>query len=66
MNTTERLIYAIITTSLQGGALLAIWRWWLPHIGIELPLYILVLGMTAVLIVSLVAFQLVMIMLLDF
>ena len=57
MNTTERLIYAIITTSLQGVALFAVWRWGLPHIGIELPLYILILGMIAVLIVSLVAFR---------
>jgi membrane-bound serine protease (ClpP class) len=57
MNTTERLILAIITTSLQEAALFALWRWGLPHFGIELPLYLLVLGMIAVLIVSVFAFQ---------
>jgi len=57
MNTTERLILAIITTSLQEAALFALWGWGLPHFGIELPLYILVLGMIAVLIVSVFAFQ---------
>ena len=57
MNTTERLLIAIITTSLQGAALFALWRWGLPYFGIKLPLYILVLGMIAVLIVSFFAFQ---------
>ncbi|MDP2931428.1 MAG: NfeD family protein [Chloroflexota bacterium] len=56
MNTTERLFLAVIGTSLQGAVPFAIWRWGLPHIGIELPVYVLILGMIAVLIYAIVAF----------
>jgi membrane-bound serine protease (ClpP class) len=57
MNTTERLFLAVIGTSLQEAVLFAIWRWGLPHIGIELPVYVLILGMIAVLVYSIVAFR---------
>jgi len=56
-NTTERLFLAVIGTSLQEAALFTIWRWGLPHIGIELPVYVLILGMIAVLVYSIVAFR---------
>lgn len=59
MNTTERLFLAVIGTSLQEAVLFAIWRWGLPHIGIELPVYVLVLGMIAVPVYSIVAFRVV-------
>ena len=59
MKTTERLIFAIIGTSLQEAILFAVWRWGLPYLGIDLPLYILILGMIAVLIYSVIIFRVV-------
>ena len=59
MNTTERLFLAVIGTSLQEAVLFAIWRWGLPYIGIELPVYVLILGMIALLVYSIVAFRVV-------
>ncbi len=59
MKTTERLIFAIIGTSLQEAILFAVWRWGLPYLGIDLPLYILILGTIAVLIYSVIIFRVV-------
>jgi membrane-bound ClpP family serine protease len=59
MNTTDRLFVAVIGTSLQEAVLFAIWRWGLPYIGIELPVYVLILGMVAVLVYSIVVFRVV-------
>ena len=39
---TARLIIAIISTLLEEGAIYVIWRWGLPHFGIELPVSILI------------------------
>jgi len=40
--TTARLILAIVSTSLEEVAIVAIWRWLLPEFGIELPLAVLI------------------------
>jgi len=44
---TARLILAIVSTSLEEAALVVIWRWGLPHLGIQLPLYVLIIVMVA-------------------
>ena len=45
--TTARLILAIVSTSLEEVAIVAIWRWLLPEFGIELPLPVLIGVMAA-------------------
>ena len=40
-----RLVIAIITTSLEEVALLAIWLWGLPRVGIHIPLWVLIVVM---------------------
>lgn len=45
--TIARLILAIISTSLEEVAILAIWRWLLPELGIKLPLSVLIGVMAA-------------------
>ena len=45
--TTARLILAIVSTSLEEVAIVAIWRWLLPEFGIELPLAVLIAVMVA-------------------
>jgi len=45
--TTARLILAIITTSLEEVAIVAIWRWLLPEFGIYLPVSVLIGVMVA-------------------
>ena len=42
---TARLIIAIVSTVLEEVALVVIWRWGLPHLGVHLPLYALVVAM---------------------
>ena len=42
---TARLIIAIVSTVLEEVALVVIWRWGLPHLGINLPLYVLIVAM---------------------
>jgi len=42
---TARLIIAIVSTVLEEVALVVIWRWGLPHLGINLPLYVLIAAM---------------------
>ena len=44
---TARLILAIVSTSLEEVALVVVWRWGLPQIGIELPVYVLIIVMVA-------------------
>ena len=44
---TARLILAITSTLLEEVALVVIWRWGLPQLGIHLPLYALIIGMVA-------------------
>jgi len=44
---TARLILAIVSTLLEEAALVMIWRWGLPHFGIQIPLYVLIAVMTA-------------------
>ena len=44
---TARLILAIVSTSLEEVALVVIWRWGLPEIGIHLPLSVLIIVMVA-------------------
>ena len=44
---TARLILAIISTLLVEVALVVIWRWGLPQLGIELPLAVLIVLMAA-------------------
>jgi len=44
---TARLILAIVSTSLEEAALVVIWRWGLPQIGIQIPLYVLIAVMVA-------------------
>jgi len=45
--TTARLILAIISTSVEEVAIVAIWRWLLPEFGIYLPISVLVGVMVA-------------------
>ena len=45
--TTARLILAIVSTALEEGAIVVIWRWLLPEFGIELPLAVLIAVMVA-------------------
>ena len=45
--TTARLILAIISTSLEEAAIVAIWRWLLPEFGINLPFSVLIGVMVA-------------------
>ncbi len=45
--TTARLILAIVSTSVEEVAIVAIWRWLLPEFGIELPLSVLIGVMAA-------------------
>ena len=45
--TVARLILAIISTSLEEVAIVAIWRWLLPEFGIRLPLAVLIGVMVA-------------------
>jgi len=45
--TTARLILAIISTALEEVAMVVIWRWGLPELGIELPLSVLIGVMVA-------------------
>jgi len=45
--TTARLILAIISTSVEEVAIVAIWRWLLPEFGIYLPVSVLVGVMVA-------------------
>ena len=54
---TARLILAIISTSLEEFALFAIWRWWLPQLGIQIPLYVLIMVMVAWAAFSVTVFQ---------
>lgn len=42
---TARLIIAIISTALEELALVVLWRWGLPQLGIKLPLYVLIIAM---------------------
>ena len=42
---TARLIIAIVSTVLEEVALVVIWRWGLPQLGIHLPLYVLIIAM---------------------
>ena len=44
---TARLILAIISTLLVETALVVIWRWGLPQLGIELPMAVLIVLMAA-------------------
>ncbi len=44
---TARLILAIVSTFLEEVALVVFWRWGLPHFGIHLPLYVLIIVMVA-------------------
>ena len=44
-NFTARLILAIVTTVLEEFAIYALWRWGLPRIDVQLPVYTLVIGM---------------------
>ena len=44
---TARLILAIVSTSLEEVALVVIWRWGLPQLDIVLPLYVLIIVMSA-------------------
>lgn len=45
--TTARLILAIITTSVEETAIVIIWRWLLPELGINLPFPVLIGVMVA-------------------
>ena len=45
--TTARLILAIVSTSVEEVAIVAIWRWLLPEFGIELSLSVLIGVMAA-------------------
>jgi len=45
--TTARLILAIISTALEEVAIVAIWHWLLPELGIELPFSVLIAVMVA-------------------
>ncbi|MFC1914173.1 NfeD family protein [Chloroflexota bacterium] len=40
--TTARLILAIVSTTLEEVAIVVIWRWGLPQLGIHLPLSVLI------------------------
>jgi len=42
---TARLIIAIVSTVLEEVALVVIWRWGLPQLGVHLPLYVLIAAM---------------------
>ena len=42
---TARLIMAIASTLMQEAALVVIWRWGLPQLGIQLPLSVLIIVM---------------------
>ena len=42
---TARLVIAIVSTVLEEIALVVIWRWGLPQLGISLPLYVLIAAM---------------------
>ena len=42
---TARLVIAIVSTVLEEVALVVIWRWGLPQLGINLPLYVLIAAM---------------------
>ena len=44
---TARLIIAIVSTLLEEVALVVIWRWGLPQLGIQLPLSVLIAVMVA-------------------
>ena len=44
---TGRLIFAIVSTLMVEVALVVIWRWGLPQIGIQIPLYVLIAVMVA-------------------
>ncbi len=46
-NFTARLILAVVSTLLEEGAIVVIWYWGLPHFGIHLPLYVLIIIMVA-------------------
>ena len=57
--TTARLILAIVSTFLEEVAIVVIWRWGLPELGIHLPLSVLVGIMVAWAIFSVVNFVIV-------
>lgn len=44
---TARLIFAIVSTCMEEGALYAVWRWGLPQLDIKLPLAVLIAVMVA-------------------
>ena len=55
-NFTARLIMAIVSTSLEEVALVVVWRWGLPELGIELPLSVLVIVMVVWLVIAVTIF----------
>lgn len=55
---TARLILAIVSTLLEEAALVVIWRWGLPQLGIELPLYVLIAVMVVWLALSVITYRL--------
>ena len=44
---TPRLILAIVSTILEEIALVVLWKWGLPQLGIQVPLYVLIVVMSA-------------------
>ena len=56
---TARLIIAIVSTVLEEVALVVIWRWGLPQLGIHLPLYVLIIAMVVWAIYAVTTFWLV-------
>ncbi len=40
-----RLVLAVVSTLVQEAALVVVWYWWLPELGIFLPLYVLLVVM---------------------
>ena len=51
-NFTARLIMAIVSTSLEEVAIVVIWRWGLPELGIELSVSVLIIIMVVWLLIA--------------
>ena len=56
---TSRLILAIVSTTLEEVALVVIWRWGLPQLGIKMPLYVLITVMTVWVVYAVTIFMIV-------
>ncbi len=55
--TKARLILAIFSNLIWEAALIAIWRWGLPQLGIQLPLFVLIIAMAGLAAYATISFR---------